>query len=250
MFLLNRIDQFSRAMTFKWFLMAFVAGNVNAGGYLACHRFVTHVTGFATLFGIDVARGAYADAFGILSVPLFFLLGAAVGGFFTDAAIARGGRARYGIVMGSVSGLLVLAAIFGYFQLFGMFGTVFRLEQDYILLVILCAASGLMNAAITTASSSTMRATHLTGISTDLGIGIVRALFGHSDPQMQKREHKRNWMRAGIIASYGAGGVVAAMLFLRVQYLGFLLPAAVAAYVGNLGVRAVSGGAESKANAA
>ena len=38
-----------------WFLLAFLGGHVNAGGYLACHRFVSHVTGFATLAGV-VAR--------------------------------------------------------------------------------------------------------------------------------------------------------------------------------------------------
>lgn len=37
-----------------WYISAFISGSVNAGGYLATFRFVTHVTGFATLFATRV----------------------------------------------------------------------------------------------------------------------------------------------------------------------------------------------------
>lgn len=77
-----------------WFLLAFLAGNVNAGGYLACHRFVSHVTGFATLAGVDAATGSWGDAFGILSVPLFFLLGVVVSAYHVERRISEGKGAR------------------------------------------------------------------------------------------------------------------------------------------------------------
>ena len=41
-------DQFPLAAVRKWVVMAFISGSVNAGGLMACDRFVTHVTGFAT----------------------------------------------------------------------------------------------------------------------------------------------------------------------------------------------------------
>lgn len=235
-----QVDQLPTILIVKWFLMAFIAGNVNAGGYLACHRFVTHVTGFATLFGIELVGTSFVGAIGMLSVPFYFLLGVMVSAYLTDRKISRGHPPRYDLVMGIVALLLVAAALGGYFNVFGTFGNAFRLKSDYFLLVILCAASGLQNAAITTASGSVMRSTHLTGTMTDLGIGLVRALFGKKSGT-RRQELYRSWLRSGIVLSFAVGGVSGALMFTQVQYLGFLLPAVIAVYVGNLGVRAVAG---------
>ena len=59
---------------------------------------------------------------------------------------------------------LVASACLGYFHFFGEFGEEVRLKRDYFFLALLCAASGLQNAAITTASGATVRTTHLTGL--------------------------------------------------------------------------------------
>lgn len=234
-----QIEHFPKALIYKWLIMAVTAGSVNAGGYIACRRFVTHVTGFATLFGVDAANGDLAAALGMLSVPAFFLLGVMVGAFFTDAALVQGRSPHYSLVMSLSAALLLIVVLAGYLGAFGVFGDRFHLERDYLLLILLCAASGLQNAAITTASSSVMRATHLTGITTDLGIGLTRALFGHMPAERRRREFYRNWLRLGLIISFGFGAVLGALLFQAVQYLGFLLPFALSIYSGNLGARSV-----------
>lgn len=54
-----------------WSLLSFNGGCINAGGFLATGRFVSHVTGFATLFGVDMANSQIDAALGILSVPIF-----------------------------------------------------------------------------------------------------------------------------------------------------------------------------------
>lgn len=233
-----RLEQIPRGILFKWLMMAFLAGNVNAGGFMACERFVTHVTGFATLFGIQVASGRWLSAVGMLSVPAYFLLGCMLSAYFIDAAIIKGQRPRFALVMGIVAALLGASALAGHFGSFGAFGTGFVLERDYLLLVLLCAASGVQNAAMTTASRGLMRCTHMTGLTTDLGIGVVRALCGGAHLQMRRRESYRNWLRLGAIGAFGVGSVVGAASFVVVDYLGFLLPAAVALYCGNLGERA------------
>src|SRR3954466_681475 len=95
---------------FHWFLLSFLAGSVNMGGYMACHRFVSHVTGFATLFGADAAIGAWDRAFGILSVPLFFLIGVMVSASLVDRPFHTGRRPHYPAVMSLVCACLTLAA--------------------------------------------------------------------------------------------------------------------------------------------
>ncbi len=229
---------YPKSVVFKWVLMAFIAGNINAGGWMACQRFVTHVTGFATWFGIEAAMGEWQSALGMLSVPAFFLGGVMVSALLTDGAVALGRKPKFGLVMGLVASLLCLTSLGGYFQVFGLFGRTFDIQSDYIMLILLCTASGMQNAAITLASGGTMRSTHLTGTTTDLGIGIVRAFaLDHDHEGLRSREIYRNSIRLAIIFGFVVGSVGGAILFMVTEYLGFLLPAALAVYVGNLGVR-------------
>lgn len=232
-----RLDWVPRGVLFKWLLMAFLAGHVNAGGFMACARFVTHVTGFATLFGVEAADGRWFAALGMLSVPAYFLVGCMVAAYLTEVQVVRGRRPRFGLVMTFVSALLALVAVMGHFGLFSDFGT-FVLERDYVFLVILSSASGLQNAAISVATRGVLRATHLTGITTDLGIGIMRALFGKRSREQRLREFQQSWLRMSVIVAFGIGSVVGAVAFLKFDYGGFVLPAAVALYCANLGVRA------------
>ncbi len=210
-----------------WYLMSFLAGSVNVGGYLAAHRFVSHVTGFATLFGVEAAEDRWDGAIGILSVPLFFMVGVMVSAYLVDRRIHRGRKPRYTAVMGLVLLCLLSATLGGYFELFGVFGHDPKLSQDYFLLALLCAASGLQNAVISSSSGQTVRTTHLTGLTTDLGSGLVRAF---SNPASRPRELRAARIRFGTIVAFAGGSAVGAFFYLRFGYLGFLLPSTLAAF--------------------
>lgn len=224
----------SEQVSFKtyvdWFLLSFLAGSVNAGGYLACHRFVSHVTGFATLAGVDAGSGRIEDAISILTVPVYFLFGVMVSAYFVDRRVHEGKRPRYALVMGCVFFCLLAAGIGGWLGWFGGFGAEINLEVDYYLLALLCGASGLQNAALTSASGATIRTTHLTGITTDLGIGLIRAAALPGGDPRKRQELKANLLRVGTIGSFMTGSGIGALGFLRVGYWGFLLPAAIALY--------------------
>lgn len=227
----NSLDsKFYLKTFFHSFLLSFLAGNVNAGGFMACGRFVTHVTGFATLFGVDLARGDWQAGIGIMSVPLYFLVGTMVSAYLIDRRLHEGKRPAYPLVMGLVTICLLLVTFGGYFSLFGIFGQGVDLRKDYILLALLCGASGLQNAAVTTSSGSVVRTTHLTGITTDLGIGIMRTLFSSVRKKDHLREVRANWLRGITVLSFILGSVAGAFLFVTYNYLGFLLPASIAFY--------------------
>ncbi|MBC7690568.1 MAG: DUF1275 domain-containing protein [Methylotenera sp.] len=223
-------DTFSWKDACHWFLLSFLSGNVNVGGYLACNRFVSHVTGFATLAGVDAAHGRFDAAIGILSVPIFFLLGVMISASLIDRRDHRGQRPQYALVMGLVALCLFVAALAGHFELFGKFGGELRLKRDYFFLALLCMASGLQNAAVTTSSGSTIRTTHLTGLTTDLGIGLVKAFTFRKKHTVLTAEMRSNYTRIGTFLSFMAGSLVGAVLFLKVEYLGFLLPMSLALY--------------------
>lgn len=208
-----------------WLLLAFQAGAVNAGGYLACKRFVTHTTGFATLFGVELARDSLGEAAGVLSVPLFFLLGTMVTSYFVDLPIQREEAPEYRWPALLITLCLVTALIFGELGLFGIFGERLAIRRDYLFLVLLSLASGLQNALFTTASGVVVRTTHLTGITTDLGVSLTRLLFSRDRRQDTRRLDRRaSLARFGIIVAFVVGAAASAFCFLQVQYLGFLLP--------------------------
>ena len=215
---------------FNWFLLSFLAGSVNAGGYLACHRFVTHVTGFATLFGVDLANGKLDQAIGILSVPVFFLAGAMISAYLVDRPYHQGKKPHYASVMALVAFCLMLVTAGGVMDYFSGFGDALQLKKDYFFLVLLCMASGLQNAAITTASGAAVRTTHLTGITTDLAIGIVRARYTSESSSKFKAEMRSNYLRVGTIVSFILGSVAGAYCFSHFGYWGFLLPTVLALY--------------------
>lgn len=213
-----------------WFLLSFLAGNINTGGYLACQRFVSHVTGFATLAGVDAAFELWGDALGILSVPVFFLLGVLISAYYVDRRVHEGKKPRYALVMGFATICLVLAGGGGVAGLWGDFGHELEITRDYAFLALLCMASGLQNAALSSSSGSTLRTTHLTGTTTDLGIGIMRWATLSKKDDRKPAEMRGNLLRIGLIVSFMFGSGIGAVLFIRYQYWGFLLPIAIAAY--------------------
>ncbi|MEW6057349.1 MAG: YoaK family protein [Bdellovibrionota bacterium] len=223
-------DEVEKRIFVKWYLLAFLAGNVNAGGFLAAGKFVSHITGFATLFGVGVADGHYDQAAGILAVPAFFLAGVMISAFLIDHRFHKGLRPHYDWVMLLQSISLILAAVLGHYHFFGIFGDAQHLKENFVLLSLLCLACGLQNGAITTATGASVRTTHLTGLTTDLGIGLIRVWgMPHSGKDF-RQEVRSNWLRIGTIMSFAMGSVAGAALFVRFHYLGFLLPAAIALY--------------------
>jgi uncharacterized membrane protein YoaK (UPF0700 family) len=142
----------------------------------------------------------------------------------------RGLKPLYTLTMGLEALCLAFAAIGGHLGLFGIFGRDLYLQHDFILLAILCTASGLQNATITSSSGATIRTTHLTGITTDLGIGLVEAFEYRDEPEKYLALNRKNGLRFGTIVGFIAGGAVGAALFLHFKYLGFLMPTGLAVY--------------------
>ena len=216
-----------------WFMLSFNGGSINAGGFLATGRFVTHVTGFATLFGVDLASSQLQAALGILSVPFFFLLGAFLAGIFIERPIFKGKRPRFDWVMGISAFCLFIAASMGWWfhgPFFSGVGVLAELKESYVLLALLCLSSGLQNAAITSSSGRTFRTTHLTGQTTDLGLGLARLFTFGLNKQVFYEEARLNYLRIGAIASFVAGSVFGGWMFLRLGYTGFIVPGLLSVY--------------------
>lgn len=223
----DSISTYTRSNVIVWMALAFQGGLLNVGGFLACHRFVSHTTGFATFFGVEIANQKYAQALGMLLVPLFFLCGAMLSGVLVDVRMKLNKRPKYYIIFG-VMLILILAVLGGGTnELFGTFGEPLESIHGYILLALLCLICGLQNGTITTVSKSMVRTTHLSGITTDLGIGLVRVFYQKQLHGKFHEEVQANLMRVGIIVFFGLGSVVGAFVYSKIGYQGFMLPASI-----------------------
>lgn len=101
-----------------WAALAFQSGIINVGAFFVSQKFVTHMTGFATQFGADFALKHWHEAISMITIPIFFVIGAMVSGFYIDREVDRGRDAKYRQVFLLIAILILLAAYGDLFRLF------------------------------------------------------------------------------------------------------------------------------------
>jgi uncharacterized membrane protein YoaK (UPF0700 family) len=151
--------------------LAFVAGAMNAGGFLAVDQYTSHMTGIVSSMADHLAVGAAN-----LAAAGFAALSAFVAGAACSAILVNFGRRRALRSVFAAPLLLEALLLLG----FGLLGA--RLAVTSALLVpltvlLLCFIMGLQNALITKLSYGEMRTTHVTGIVTDIGIELGKMLY-------------------------------------------------------------------------
>ena len=187
-------------------LLACVGGMVNVIGYLGFeHQAVSHLTGTTSLLGAALAHGDWQAVAHLWGVLIAFCAGAMVSGLIIQDSTLRLGR-RYGVVL-ALESLLLFAAVplFWKEQIFGA--------------LLAAMACGLQNAMATTYSGSVVRTTHVSGMFTDLGIGLGHLLRGLPLPMA------RLTLSGLIITSFLGGGIIGAWLFSHLKYDALLAPA-------------------------
>lgn len=224
----ENISAYTRSNMLIWMILAFQAGMMNIGGLMGVHSFVSHVTGFATQFSLEYESGHYPQAIGMLVIPLAFLLGSMVSGILVDLRLKLRKKPKYWIVFGFLFALNSLIVIGGFNNLFGAFGLPLSNMQGYMLVSLLCFTCGVQNGTITLVSKSVVRTTHLTGVTTDLGIGLIRILNRKRITGIED-EGKAIVMRIGIIIFFTLGSAVGVVAFRAWQFRGFLIPCGVSA---------------------
>jgi len=187
------------------FALAFIAGIVNAVGLLGFeHQAISHLSGSVTLLGIKLMNSTSA-ALLLMSIVLSFMLGSALSGFLLTGGSLKLGR-HYDTLL-FIEGLLLLLSAY-------------LLDQSYVYGITLAsAACGLQNALATNYSGAVVRTTHLTGIFTDLGLMIGKALKGETF------DSRKGVMFLLIIIGFLLGGITGFILFEYYSILALVVPA-------------------------
>ena len=219
----SSISHYSADNMMIWLVMGFQGGMINVGGLMAGQHIVSHITGIATNFGLAVGYGEIGNALFLLVIPLFFLLGSITSGYLVDLRLHLKKKPKYYLSFGIMFFLLLAVYLLGGLGLFGSFGENSMGWREFLLLSLLCLVCGIQNGTITVVSKSIIRTTHLTGLTTDLGIGIVRVLNKNRINGMTY-EGRSNFIRMGIIFAFASGAAIGGLLFKVYRYHAFLFP--------------------------
>lgn len=198
-------------------VLAFVAGAINAGGFLAVQRYTSHMTGIVSAIADDLFLGHTVLAMAGVSSLLAFLAGAATTAALINWARRRDMQGEFAIA------LLVEAALL---LIFGVMGANLELYVDVFVpstVLLLCFIMGLQNAMITKISRSEIRTTHVTGVVTDLGIEIGRLLYWNRDPtpaglQPVRADRQKLATLSAILGMFFLGGLTGAWAFNRIGF--------------------------------
>ncbi|MCD9028389.1 DUF1275 domain-containing protein [Luteimonas sp. BDR2-5] len=193
--------------------LACIAGMVNVVGYLGFeHQAVSHLTGTTSLLGAALVEGDWRSVRHLWALLIAFSFGAMLSGLIIQDSTLRLGR-RYGVAL-ALEAVLLAAAV----PLF--------IAQQLNGALLAAMACGLQNAMVTTYSGAIVRTTHLSGMFTDLGIGLGHLIRGMPLPM------RRLTLSGLIISGFLAGGILGAWLFRQIGYHALLIPAALTGITG------------------
>jgi hypothetical protein len=94
-------------------LLAFVAGAVNAGGFLAVQRYTSHMTGVVSGVADDLALGLLGSALAGLTLVAVFVAGAMTTALLTNWARVRQLQSEYALSLLLEAALLLLFGLLG-----------------------------------------------------------------------------------------------------------------------------------------
>lgn len=212
--------------------MAFVAGAVNAGGFLAVSHYTSHMTGVVSSMADEVADGDLTTALAALAMMLSFLAGAFVCTTLISLGQRRRMRSRYALT-------LVFEALL--MMVFGFMGNRLQQEIEFTLpvtVMLLCFIMGLHNTVTSIISGAAVRTTHLTGTVTDIGIELSRLTYVNVHHRKGRDRILANRQKLSllllILAAFLAGGVVGALGF---KHIGFKVTVPLAGFLCFLAAR-------------
>lgn len=197
-------------------VLCFVAGAINAGGFLAVGMYTSHMSGVVSSMADNVVLNQWLAVWiGLWSVLAF------VGGAMTTALMVRWALRRN--LRSAYSRPLLVEAVL--LLVFGLFGAAIDARSVALVpyaVVVLCFIMGLQNALITKRSNAEIRTTHITGLVTDLGIELGNLLYvNRSFPDAPKVLANRSKIgnHLKLLSSFVLGALIGAWGFKAVGYI-------------------------------
>jgi uncharacterized membrane protein YoaK (UPF0700 family) len=196
--------------------LAFVAGAINAGGYLAVQQYTSHMTGIVSSMADNLATGTFDAALAGLGALFAFIAGAGCSAILINLARQRNMHSEFALPLMVEAILLLVFGLIG--ARLATFGGLFV----SLTVVLLAFIMGLQNAVISKLSNAEIRTTHVTGIVTDIGIELGKLIYRNADTHAEAMRVVANRPRLRLLLSlagcFFVGGVTGAIGFQLMGY--------------------------------
>ena len=191
--------------------LTFVAGAINAGGFLAVGQYTSHMTGIVSSMADHLALGTVSVALTGLAALLAFVVGAACSAVLVHYSRQRHMHSEYALP------LMLEASLLLCFGLLGAQLTVVDALFVSLTVVLLAFIMGLQNALMTALSNAEIRTTHITGTVTDIGIELGKLVYpnrgdGATGDMVRANRPRLQWLCL-LVLCFFVGGVAGALGF-------------------------------------
>jgi uncharacterized membrane protein YoaK (UPF0700 family) len=188
--------------------LSFVAGAINAGGFLAVGQYTSHMTGMLSSITDHLALGEFRLALAGLVALLAFVGGAVTTAWMVNWSLRRQLRSAFARPLVVEAGLLLV---------FGLFGAAINLSSGLFIpltVLLLCFIMGLQNALITKISNAEIRTTHVTGLVTDIASNWASCCISTGRmPRPRLCKPRKLRIHLTLVGCFFIGGVVGAVGF-------------------------------------
>jgi uncharacterized membrane protein YoaK (UPF0700 family) len=196
-------------------VLAGVAGAINAGGFFVVGQYTSHMTGYLSQVADNLVTGQFMIVLKSFLAIVAFTMGAATSAVLVNWARQYRRHQQYALPI-AVQGFILFV--------FSFAGHSASHMPILALLLVVCFLMGMQNATITKLSKARIRTTHATGMITDIGIEIGKAvLFGFSKKSRVRADIQKLKVLLRLVLSFLLGGIIGAIGFASVGFI-FAMP--------------------------
>lgn len=194
-------------------LTAFSAGMVNVTSVIIFFAFTSNVTGHYAILAEEIAKGNWYEALIVFTWIFMFF----IGNFTSNLIIINFNKANP-YAAHATPLILEIVCLFTV-GTYGYFHYQETLQETEIMIGIMLFAMGIQNGLTASISSFSIKTTHLTGLTTDLG--ILAAMFTKAKYRKNKAFIAKKKILLSIVTSYLTGGILAGFVYLKIGFLVF-----------------------------
>ncbi|WLS05456.1 YoaK family protein [Shinella oryzae] len=195
-------------------ILAFVAGGINSVGFLAYGYFSANMTGNVSLVSELLSDWKLRAAAAFFTIVLMFITGAFLASLFIQMGKRHRLKTVYALTLGFEGAILMLVGIY--------VSVLPDTVNGFTIVSLLALSMGIQNAASTRISGARVRTTHVSGLATDIGVGLA-LLWGAKEDVQRDEIATRLRLHAATILAFAVGGVVGALMYTSFQGLAFCL---------------------------
>lgn len=191
-------------------LTAFTAGTINIASLLIFLSFTSNVTGHYAILAAEISQGNWSKV-GVVAgwIFLFFF-----GGFVANMSVINlNKKSKYfAHAFPIILEILCLLAV----GIYGQFYYQKTLQETEILVALMLFATGLQNGLTASISNFSVKTTHLTGTTTDLGILV--SMFTQKRFRKNPELIARAKLLSSIMAAYVLGAVFSGLTYYNLEF--------------------------------